>query len=331
MDTKMMLLRRSEISGLLSLPDCIEAMERAFRMRAEGGALAPALMHVDAESGEFHIKGGGLRLDRVYFALKANGGFFRNRESFGLPNIIGLIILFDGSCGRPLAVMDSIDITILRTGATTAVAARRMARPDSTTATICGCGNQGRVQLAALRTVLPGLNRVFAWSRNPDTAKAFAIEAEKAYGIEAEATEDLAEAAGASDIIVTCTPAKGFFLKKEFVRPGTFIAAVGADSPDKQELDPALVASSRLVVDILDQCARVGELHHALEAGLMLREEVAGELGEVVTGKAAGRTKSDEITIFDATGSAIQDTAAAVAVYEKARERGVGTWLDPYA
>jgi ornithine cyclodeaminase/alanine dehydrogenase len=123
-------------------------------MRAEGAALAPTLMHVDADGGEFHIKVGGLRLDRTYFAPKANGGFFGNREAYGLPNVIGLIILFDGACGRPLAVMDSIDITILRTVATTAVAARRLARPDSATVTICGCGNQGRVQLKALAIVI---------------------------------------------------------------------------------------------------------------------------------------------------------------------------------
>lgn len=330
MDPKMLILRRSEIAGLFGLPDVIAAMEQAFRLRAEGRALAPALMHVDADGGEFHIKGGGLRLGRTYFALKANGGFFQNREQYGLPNIIGLILLFDGACGRPLAVMDSIDITILRTGATTAVAARRMARPDAATVTICGCGNQGRVQLAALREVLPGIRRVFAWDQNAAAAEAFAAEVGKKYGVEATAA-GIAEAAAESDVIVTCTPAKGFYLQREHVRPGTFIAAVGADSPDKQELEPALVAGSRLVVDILDQCARVGELHHALEAGLMTRADVAGELGDVVTGKVVGRTGEKEITIFDTTGSAIQDTAAAVAVYEKARERGVGIWLDPYA
>ena len=129
----------------------------------------------------------------------------------------------------------------------------------------------------------------------------------------------------------TCTPAKGWFLGREQVRPGTFIAAVGADSPDKQELEPALVASARVVPDILEQCAHVGELHHALAAGLMTLDEVRGELGDIVAGKLPGRTGEAEVIIFDTTGSAIQDTAAAVAVYRKALALGTGRRLEPRA
>ncbi len=131
MNTETLFIKRSEVRALLTLPECIEAMGQAFTMQALGQTLKPALMHVDADGGEFHIKGGGLRLERTYFALKANGGFFNNRAQFDLPNILGLILLCDGSNGRPLAVMDSIDITILRTGATAALAAKYLARPDS--------------------------------------------------------------------------------------------------------------------------------------------------------------------------------------------------------
>ena len=323
----LLFLNSSEIRASLGLAECIEAMAEAFRMRAEGRALAPALMHVEADGGEFHIKGGGLRLERTYFALKANGGFFQNMARHGLPNILGLILLFDGSNGLPLAVMDSADITALRTGATTALAARHLARPGAASATICGCGRQGAIQLRALLEVLPSLRRVYAWDQAPGAAAAFAARAE----VDCVAVADLAQAAPFSDLIVTCTPARGFFLRREHVRPGAFIAAVGADSPDKQELEPALVASSRLVVDILEQCARVGELHHALEAGLMTEAGVHGELGDIVAGKRPGRTGDDEIIVFDTTGSAIQDTAAAVAVYRRALAGGVGVRLDPRA
>jgi ornithine cyclodeaminase/alanine dehydrogenase len=286
-------------------------------------------MHVEADGGEFHIKGGGLRLDRTYFALKANGGFFNNQAKHGLPNILGLLLLFDGSNGRPLAVMDSSDITALRTGATTALAARYLARADSSSVTVCGCGRQGAVQVKALLEVFPSIRRVYAWDRTPLAAVSFAAGMSNRPGVEVVATADLAEAAGHGDIIITCTPAKGFFLRKEHVRPGTFISAVGADSPDKQEIEPALVASARLVVDILDQCARVGELHHAIEAGLMTAAQVHGELGDIVAGKIAGRTGEEEIILFDTTGSALQDTAAAVAVYQKAMAQGVGLHLHP--
>lgn len=133
-----------------------------------------------------------------------------------------------------------------------------------------------------------------------------------------EATVNLADVASKSDIIFTCTSAKKYFLHKEYVRPGTFISAVGADSPDKQELDPQLLTNGKLVVDILEQCAHVGELHHAMNANLMSTADVYGEFWDIVSGKIGGRSSSEEIIIFDTTGSAIQDTAAAVSVYEKA-------------
>jgi ornithine cyclodeaminase/alanine dehydrogenase len=325
METELLCLSRSEILGLLSLPDCVQAMEEAFRAHAEGRALAPALMHTEADGGEFHVKGGGLRLDRTWFALKANGGFFGNQARHGLPNILGLILLFDGSNGRPLAVLDSADITALRTGATTALAARYLARADAATATICGCGRQGTIQLKGLLEARPSLRKVYAWDRVPEAAAAFAAGA---WGVDVVPVRHLAGAVADSDVVVTCTPAKGAFLAKELVRPGTFIAAVGADSPDKQELEPALVASAKLVVDVLEQCASVGELHHALAAGLMTAGDVHGELGEIVAGRKPGRTGDQEIIVFDTTGSALQDTAAALAVYRKALARGVGQrWL----
>ncbi len=143
-----------------------------------------------------------------------------------------------------------------------------------------------------------------------------------------QAVEEVGAAARASDVIVTCTPARKFFLHREDIRSGTFIAAVGADSPGKQELEPALVASSKLVVDVLEQCANVGELQHALAANLITLEQVHAELGKVVAGQIEGRQTDEEIIIFDTTGSAIQDTAAAVLVYEKALSHGAGQWLN---
>ena len=306
MNKDILLLRRSEIASLLTLPDYIAAMESAFRMHSQNQALAPALMHVDADGGEFHIKGGGLKLDRPYFALKANGGFFGNRINLGLPNIIGLILLFDGSNGHPLAVMDSIDITILRTGATTAVAAKYLARPDLSTVTICGCGYQGRIQLDALMNIFPNINQVYAWDHNLKNADAFAVDMMKKSNAKVTAMVNLEYAASNSDVIITCTPATEFFLRKEYIRPGTFISAVGSDSPSKQEVDPSLVASSKLVVDILEQCACVGELHHALEANMMSIPEVHGELGDVLTDKIEG---SQSLAVEHGQGSQRERTA----------------------
>lgn len=312
-----MLFKRSDIRRFLTLRDCISAVEDAFRLHAEGKTLAPGLLHIDSENGEFHIKAGGIQLDRIYFGLKANGGFFGNMAKHGLPNIQGLILLYDGDTGCPLAVMDSIEITIQRTGAATAVAAKYLARPDSRTAAIFGCGNQGRVQLKALKEALPGINMVYAFDRDEKAALRYAAEMTAELGIPVVSTPDLC-AVKECDAVVTCTPSRQFFLRKDLIQAGTFIAAVGADSPEKQELEPSLMAGTKVVVDILEQCASVGELHHALEAGLITRQDVHGELGQVITGQVPGRTSADEIIVYDATGTALQDAAAAAVVYNKA-------------
>lgn len=319
-----LLLNRSDVSALLTLADCIPAVESAFAAHATGGAFPPALMHVDAEGGEFHYKAGGLRLgERVYTAIKANGGFFQNRARLGLPNIQGLVILADGSNGCPLAVMDSRDITWLRTAAATAVAAKYLARPDARVATVAGCGAQARVQMQAL-VMARRLSTVHVWSRDPEKAVVFARQMSAELGLEVVPASSLHAAVAASDIVVTCTPARRFFLERDMVGPGTFIAAVGADSPDKQEIDPELLAGAAVVCDLTEQCAHVGDLHHAITAGLMTTERVRGELGAIIAGRVAGRRSPEEIVVFDSTGTALQDVAAAAAVYERALAQGRG-------
>ncbi|MDB6169827.1 MAG: ornithine cyclodeaminase [Verrucomicrobia bacterium] len=317
-------LTAADVSALLTLPDCILAVEAAFAAHARGQSLAPTIAHVDAPQGEFHLKAGGLFVGgRPMFCLKCNGGFFHNPERHNLPAIRGLILLCDGDNGAPLAVMESGVITRLRTGAATAVAAKYLARPDSRTVTVCGTGRQARIQLQALCEVLP-IAQVFVHSRNPARAAQFAEEISAALQVTVNPAPDLSAATRKSDVVVTCTPARGAFLFRDMVVPGTFIAAVGADSPAKQELEPALVAACAVVTDLTEQAAHVGELHHAVAAGLMTRAEVRGELGEVVIGQKRGRKFPGEITLFDSTGTALQDAAAAVCVYQRARDAGRG-------
>ena len=318
---KTLLLKRGDVTALLGLDECITAVEQAFKLYAEGKTLPPGVLGVHARDGGFHIKAAGLKLARTYFAAKVNGNFFRNTERYGMPNIQGVIMLCDGENGYPLALMDSIEITILRTGAATAVAAKYLARDDAKVATICGCGNQGRIQLKALMKVR-ALERVYAFDLDHARAERFAGELSDELGIEAQAVSDLAPAARESDICVTCTPSRQFFLKRENVASGTFVAAVGADDERKQELDPHLFAGHKIVVDLLEQCAAIGDLHHALDQGVITRADVHAELSEVVAGKKTGRTSRDEIIIFDSTGTALQDAAAAALVYEKAAVTG---------
>ena len=321
--TETLVLTRRDVEALLGWDECIAAVEGAFRLHAEGRSLAPGVLGVRAPRGGFHIKAAGLPLGRLYFAAKTNANFPDNPRRHGLPAIQGVIVLCDADDGRALAVLDSIEVTIRRTAAATAVAARHLARPESRTVTICGCGTQGRAQLRALARVLP-LHRAWAFDADEPAARAYAAEMGAELGLEVTPIASPAEGLATSDVCVTCTPSRDPFLMREQVRPGTFVAAVGADSADKHELDPALMAAGVVVTDVLEQCASIGDLHHALEAGAMSRDSVHGELAEVVTGRKAGRRSPHEITIFDSTGTALQDVAAAAVVYEKAIAGGIG-------
>lgn len=274
----MLVLSRRDVLELLTLDDCIAAVERAFRLHAEGRTLGPGVLGVPAVDGGFHIKAAGLVGERSYFAAKTNANFPDNPRRFGRPTIQGTVVLADASTGV----------------------------------------------LAAIAAVLP-LQRVWLLDTDHARAEALAARAASRFGLRADATKDLPAALGESAVCVTCTPSRRAFLAARDVAPGTFVAAVGADNAGKQELDPALVASATLVVDVLEHCAEIGELQHALAAGLMTREHVHAELADVVIGRRPGRTRHDEITVFDSSGTALQDVAAAMAVYEKALAAGRGT------
>ena len=314
-------LSRAEIERLLTPEACIRAVEDAFRELALGRVAAPGILGLHAADGSFHVKAAQLTLDRPYFAAKLNANFPQNGARHGLPTIQGIVILCDAANGTPLAIMDSIAITALRTAAASAVAAKYLARERCDTLLICGCGGQAHAQVDALLQVRHPA-RIYAYDQDPQKARAFAAALGAELPVEAAPVTDLAAAVAASDLVVTCTTARRYFITREMVRPGTFIAAVGADNEDKQEIDPRLMAAAAVVTDLTEQAARIGDLHHAIEAGAMSREDVRAELGSVVAGLARGRASDGEIVIFDSTGTGLQDVAAAIAAYAQAvRER----------
>jgi ornithine cyclodeaminase/alanine dehydrogenase-like protein (mu-crystallin family) len=210
-------------------------------------------------------------------------------------------------------------VTLRRTAAATALAARYLARPNSRSILVCGCGEQGAAQLAALRSVLP-LQRALAWDRDFARARAFAEQiAEPDFRV--DAVPDLPLAGGGCDVIVTATSAREPFLEPRHVGAGMFIAAVGADSPDKSELHPDVMRGAGVVADVLAQCAAFGDLRHAIAAGAIRPDQVYAELAELVTRARPGRTSDDQVWIFDSTGTALQDVAAAAVIYERAMQR----------
>jgi ornithine cyclodeaminase/alanine dehydrogenase-like protein (mu-crystallin family) len=318
------LLSRQDVERLLQPQECIAAVEDAFRKLAQGTVPLPGILGMHAGDGSFHVKAGFLTLDRPYFAAKLNANFPQNGARHALPTIQGAVILSDAANGVPLAIMDSMSITALRTAAATAVAAKYLARRDCETALICGCGGQAAAQLRALLTVR---NPHVVWAYDQDNVRAagFAASMERELGIDVRPSATLGDAVAASRIVITCTTSRRFFITQDMVRPGTFIAAVGADHEEKQEIEPRLMAEAKVVTDLTAQAAAIGDLHHAISAKVMTEDRVHAELGEVVAGKKPGRTRDDEITIFDSTGTGLQDVAAAIATYREALDAQAGT------
>lgn len=293
---------------------CITAVEEAFRIRGSGGSAPSAAVGFPLVGGGLHAKIASLNLSRPYVATKINVNLPRNPAERGLPTIQGVLALFDGASGTPLAVMDSASITAARTAAASAIAAKYLAPASATTVTFVGCGVQARAHLAALRVVRP-ITRVVAVDIDAAAASRFIYEARQD-GLEVVSTIQR-DATRIGDIVVTSTPSRRPILGVEDVRPGAFIAAVGADNEEKHEIDPDLLRCAAVIVDDLEQCARMGDLHHALASRAMSLGDVRASLDQIVTGSRPGRVDDAEIVVFDSTGVAIEDVAAAALVYER--------------
>jgi alanine dehydrogenase len=308
-----LLLTRADVAAVLTPQDCLTAVEEAFRDYGEGRVAAPKSLGLHATAGTFHIKAA---MSGVFVA-KINANFPGNPHAHQLPTIQGVLVVMDVERGTPLAILDSALITTLRTAAATAVAAKYLARRDAATVTIAGCGTQGRASLEALRLVRP-VSVAYAYDADPSAAERFARE------LNARAVTSLEDAVASSDIVVTCTTSRAAILDARHLHPGLFIAAVGADNPEKQELAPDLLRESRVTADILEQAATMGDLHHAIAAGVLTRDDVHGELADVICGRVRAREGDDEIFVFDSTGTALQDVAVASIAYERAVARGAG-------
>jgi ornithine cyclodeaminase/alanine dehydrogenase-like protein (mu-crystallin family) len=304
-----------ELAALLPIARAIEALERALVQEAERAASAHAALAYELPAGVLHAKLAALGGERPVVAAKLNANFPDNPER-GLPTIQGVEALFDAADGRLLALLDSPELTALRTGAATAVAARRLARPESRRLLVGGAGRQAFAQAAALAAVLPLQEAVVA-DLEPARALALALRLRDELGLEARVAPEVAAAAPGCDVVVTCTTSRAPILGLADVTRGSFVAAVGADHPSKQELAPTLVAASRLFVDSPEQALAAGELHHAVVAGAIRADGFAGRLDQLVTGEVAGHRSADEITLFDSTGIALEDAAAALAAYEE--------------
>ncbi|WP_294643072.1 ectoine utilization protein EutC [uncultured Aureimonas sp.] len=259
------------------------------------------------------------------FAIKISPGFFDNPK-LGLPSLNGMMVLFSASTGLVEALLlDNGYLTDLRTAAAGAVAARHLSRGDATVAAILGAGTQARLQLEAL-TLLRPICEARIWARDPERASNVAAELTAELGIAVSATVDAQEAVHRSDIVVTTTPAERPILFADWIEPGTHVTAMGSDAEHKNEIDPALLAHAEpYIADRLSQTRRLGELHHAITAGVIGAAQDFDELGAVVAGLAPGRASPDAVTLCDLTGTGVQDTAIATLAAARALAIGAGT------
>ena len=322
---KTLILGRSEMVGLLTPGEYNDCVEQAYRMHGEGRYYMDPKGHIvlDRFAGEWEAMPSYIEEPHAA-ACKWVSIRERNRERYNLPTVFSILIYTDPETGFPLAIVDGSYHTVMRTGAAAAVSAKWLARKNSRKLAIVGAGHMAEGTLATCNAVFPW-DEVRVWSRSQDTLDQFVKQQRPKYeNFEIRPSTDLEAVVRGADVVVTVTPARGPIVKGEWIAPGTHIAAVGADKKGDQELEGILLKRARIFVDDIRQCRTDGEINVPLSEGLIAESDIAGEIGEVVTGRKAGRTSDEEITLFDSTGIALQDSATVPLEYKRAVEAGVG-------
>ncbi|WP_439561926.1 ornithine cyclodeaminase family protein [Roseinatronobacter sp.] len=322
-----LLLTKEQVRGLIRMPDVITAVEDAFRAFSGGEVVQPPYMglHMSEPGAEIDFKA-CYHAETERVSLKASSGGYRdNSGRYGLPNGMGTVLLFDGSSGALLCAMDGSLLTGFRTGAAGAVSVRAMAREDARVLAMIGTGNQARMQVRAIREVIE-IDCIHAWGRSPAGLAAFKTDIEAEFDLPVIPAASAQQAVAVADIVVTTTRASAVVLQAGWLQPGTHVVAIGTDQKGKQELAPDILRTARIIADSRAQCRDKGEVQHAIRAGLVA--DVHAEMGEVLLGREPGRETRDQITIFDSTGMAIQDTTTAALILRLAQKSGIGTTFD---
>jgi ornithine cyclodeaminase len=330
--SRMLVLTEAELRRIIGLDlSAVDCVEGAFAALATKPVAMPPILRLDIPEhrGEVDVKTAYVPgLDG--FAIKVSPGFFDNPK-LGLPSLNGLMILFSARTGLVEALLlDNGYLTDVRTAAAGAVAARHLARPDAAVATIFGAGMQARLQLEALALVRP-IREARIWARDAQKATEAASDLSRRLGFSVTPVVDPEAAMRGADVIVTATPAERPILMADWLEPGQHVTAMGSDSEHKNEIDPTVFARASYVADRLSQTRRLGELAHAIRAGTATADQAFAELGEVIAGQRPGRTRTDEITLADLTGTGVQDTAIANLAAARARNAGAGQTIDTKA
>lgn len=321
-------LTQDDVRQILDMRTTIEVVEYGFKEMGFGKVEMPTRIYLHFE------KNNGVLITMPAYIETLNAAGVKvvtvhpdNPVKHKLPSVIARIILNDPKDGQPLAIMDGTYITMLRTGAAGACGIKYLSRKDSRSAAIVGLGVQGRSQLLGLLQVRD-IEKVRVYDVVPEARVSYVKEMSKQTGVDIEALDSVSSAVKDVDILISCTPSKNPVVTGDMVKKGMHISAIGTDTRDKRELDTTtltkVAAEGKIVVDYTSQALMVGDFAIPIQSGDFKKEEIFAELGEVIIGKKKGRETESEITLFKATGLAMEDIVTAHRVYELAKKMGVG-------
>ncbi len=322
-----LLLSRKDVESLLTMQDCLAAVEAAFAELARGRALMPqrSVIRIPQHKGLFLGMPAYIGGEMNALGLKVVTVYPDNPSARQLPTTLGTLMLCDSATGKAVAIMDAGFLTAVRTGAASGVATRYLAREDSKTCVIFGAGVQARKQLEAVNLVRP-LRKAYVRDVAAAAGERFAKEMSAALGIEVAPTDDPRGAVSEADIVITASSSHDPVFDGNWLKPGCHVNNIGSHSPDARELDTTTVVRSKFVADLKEaNLAEAGDILIPIKEGAVTEDHIYASLGEIIIGSKPGRENPEEITVFKSCGLAIQDVSTALAVYQRARERGVGT------
>ena len=324
-----LVLNSSEIKKCVHLNgQLIPIIEDAFKSLALGKTTMPPILRLDIEKyhGESDVKAAYIDgLDS--YAIKVASGFFNN-PNLGLPSSNGLMILLDSKTGMLKSVLlDKGYLTDVRTAIAGAIAAKHLSNPESSNVGIIGAGIQAKMQLEALLLVR-NIKTAYIWSRDSKKTNTFVKNIKDKINIKIIACKSPEQTVNLSEILITCTPSKSPIIKSEWLKKGLHITAMGSDAEMKNELDPKIIKECDYYIpDNQSQTSILGELNHAIKAGLVSAEKKYNELGSVIINSNLGRRNINDVTVADLTGTGVQDTAIARHTYKISADKGFGIMI----
>lgn len=329
------ILDKQQLKSLLDMNSIIQSNKDVYKAKSNHQTTVWPTTYYEFEQrkADMDIKSGYLPTMGIFGHKTVS--FFGNNPAKGLPDLVGMIVVFSSRTGLPIGVLDGSYITGIRTGAAGALGAKLLARPDSKNLLILGAGNQATFQIAGMLELFPNLKKIrVADVLSHEHAQKFVANIQTKlkheFGIDSKnvqftAVDDLATAVHDSDVIITVTPSKKAIIKKEWVKPGTHFSCIGADAVGKEEIDPQLYAGATIFVDDLHHCVISGESEIPIKQGVIKPDDIKGEIGDLLVNKVTGRQNNQEITIFDAVGMALLDLAAASQALKLAKQKKIGT------